>query len=211
MMSNSDVDSASFRPSQDHHLHWNYILCYRLTGGAGASVNLDGAVERLYHRGFDGLQMMPSPTNKHGKDVIKDLVTWTCPSALTRTNHQFTHCIRNHLHTGSVNACWLQVNQDQVVVSATADNVVAQALQLGAGGLAVGHHLCLVRAELWGVGHLQGHSKGADGVVVWATLQSLYIRKAVQRTQACQDGLRAVLRQNALECRPSVNIGCTVS
>jgi len=63
-----------------------------------------------------------------------------------------------------------EVNQQQVVVSAARDELVAE-LQEGVGKvLVVGHNLLLVHLERGSVGLLQGDGQGGNSVVVGASL-----------------------------------------
>lgn len=81
------------------------------------------------------------------------------------------HKVQQRLHARAVDARWLQVDQHQVVIGAAGHDVVAQLLHALAQCLAVGDDLLLVLDELGGVGHLEGHRQGADGVVVRAALR----------------------------------------
>lgn len=80
------------------------------------------------------------------------------------------------LDAAAVDALRLEVDQDEMVVGAAADNGVAQAvLVLGlaeAGGerLGVGENLALVGAELGRLGLLESNGEGGDGVVVGPAL-----------------------------------------
>lgn len=87
-----------------------------------------------------------------------------------------TDQLQNALHTASVNAVGLQIREDQVVVSTTADKAVAEATlalviteALGEC-LCVGENLRLVGMEIWSLGLLQCHGKGSDGVVMRTAL-----------------------------------------
>mmetsp|Transcript_29782 Transcript_29782/g.75856 ORF Transcript_29782/g.75856 Transcript_29782/m.75856 type:complete len:532 (+) Transcript_29782:210-1805(+) len=82
------------------------------------------------------------------------------------------HLVQHGLHARAVDAVGLEVHQDEVVVGAARHDGVAQLLQALGHGLAVGHHLRLVRRKLLGVGHLERDRQRGDGVVVGAALQA---------------------------------------
>lgn len=86
--------------------------------------------------------------------------------------YEFEHA----LDAGAVDALGLEVNQNQVVVGASRNDGVAEAVLLlgfaeaGGEGLGVGEDLALVGAELGGLSLLKRDGQGGNGVVVGTAL-----------------------------------------
>lgn len=67
--------------------------------------------------------------------------------------------LQNPLHPAAINPLGAQINQQQMVVSAAGDKLVAQLVESVSHGAAVAHDLLLVGLELWSLGLLQGTCK----------------------------------------------------
>mmetsp|Transcript_98064 Transcript_98064/g.219445 ORF Transcript_98064/g.219445 Transcript_98064/m.219445 type:complete len:239 (-) Transcript_98064:866-1582(-) len=91
----------------------------------------------------------------------------------------------NGLSFRAVHLLGAEVDEEEMVVRATGDEIEAAPLQGLPEGLGVLHHLLLVQAELRRHGLLQRHSQGGDGLVVRAALEA--------REHSCVDPLLQVV------------------
>jgi len=82
-------------------------------------------------------------------DARQTNVIWTASSTcVTTASVQLNaHHRPNLLDTGTINALWLEVDQNKVSVRPTTDKLVVLLLESGTKGLAVTHDLALVCGE----------------------------------------------------------------
>ena len=78
--------------------------------------------------------------------------------------------LQHSLDSGTIEADWLEVEEDHVVVCALCDELVAALLEGLLELLGVLDDLFLILLELWRLSLLQRDGEGSNGVVVWSTL-----------------------------------------